>query len=803
MKCTIFLVLFSLLCSTINAQTIAVRDAATNDPISNVGVYLLQSGEGYTTDAKGEVKLDPLAAEETLRFSVLGYASKILTVEELESSYFIVRLEKSALKLDEIIVSANRWRQSSGNIPSKVITLSARDNALHNPQTAADLLNVSGKVFIQKSQQGGGSPMIRGFATNRLIYAVDGVRMNTAIFRGGNIQNVINLDPFATESTEVVFGPASVNYGSDAIGGVMSFQTLPPSLSTDNQTQVEGTLVGRLSSANNERTGHFDINIGGKKWAFLSSVSYWDYDHLRQGSHGPDDYLKETYADRIDGRDTVLQSSDPRLQIPSAYSQLNLMQKVLYKPNENWEFNYGFHYSETSSYGRYDRHNRMRNGTLRYAVWNYGPQQWMMNHFSLAHKREKGWYDELNLSLAHQFFEESRIDRNFRSTRLRNRVENVHAYSLNLDLKKQLNQKHALFYGLEAVHNDIQSSGQITDIESGLQMKGPSRYPESGWTSLAAYINEQWQLTPKFSIQSGLRYNHFLLNADFTSNQDFYPFPFETAEINSGALTGSIGSVYRPTDHWVFKLNLGTAFRSPNVDDIGKVFDSEPGSVVVPNPNLQAEYAYNADIGIARIIGDRVKLDLTAYYTRLQNAHVRRDFQLNGRDSILFDGQLSKVQALQNAAKANVFGIQAGIEIHIFDSWRISSDLNYQRGREETDDGEISPSRHAPPLFGVSRIRYQKERFTLELNSQYQGQYDHDQLSLSERSKEEIYALDVDGNTFAPSWYTLNFKARFHILDYFSLSAGIENITDQRYRPYSSGISGAGRNFILSGKLDF
>src|SRR5690606_22275722 len=98
------------------------------------------------------------------------------------------------------------------------------------PQTAADMLAGSGEVFVQKSQLGGGSPMIRGFATNRLLYAVDGVRMNTAIFRAGNLQNVINLDPFATESVEVIFGPGSVMYGRDAIGGVMSFQTLMPRL---------------------------------------------------------------------------------------------------------------------------------------------------------------------------------------------------------------------------------------------------------------------------------------------------------------------------------------------------------------------------------------------------------------------------------------------------------------------------------------------------------------------------------------------------------------------------------------------
>src|SRR5690606_22392978 len=252
--------------------------------------------------------------------------------------------------------------------------------------TAADLLSLSGKVYIQKSQQGGGSPMIRGFSTNRLLYTVDGVRMNTAIFRGGNLQNVINLDPFATESTEVLFGPGTVIYGSDAIGGVMSFTTIKPQLSLSDKTLVSGKAVTRYSSANNEKTGHFDVNVGWKKWALVTSISSWDYDHLRQGSHGPDDYIKPVYVQRQDSTDVIINQDDPLLQIPSAYSQINMMQKVRFKPNELWDLEYGFHFSETSPYGRYDRNTRYRNGTLRYAEWSYGPQKWMMNNLSVNHK---------------------------------------------------------------------------------------------------------------------------------------------------------------------------------------------------------------------------------------------------------------------------------------------------------------------------------------------------------------------------------------------------------------------------------
>ena len=186
--------------------------------------------------------------------------------------------------------------------------------------------------------------MIRGFATNRLLYVVDGVRMNTAIFRGGNIQNVINLDPFAMEHAEVLFGPGSVIYGSDAVGGVMSFNTLTPKFSLDENASISGNAITRYSSANNESTGHLDLNVGWKKWAISTSISAWDYDHLRQGSNGPDDYLKPFYVKRINEEDMVIPLEDGGLrQIPSAYSQLNLMQKVRFKPSQAWDFQYGFH----------------------------------------------------------------------------------------------------------------------------------------------------------------------------------------------------------------------------------------------------------------------------------------------------------------------------------------------------------------------------------------------------------------------------------------------------------------------------
>ena len=477
------------------------------------------------------------------------------------------------------------------------------------------------------------------------------------------------------------------------------------------------------------------------------------------------------------------------------------MQKIRFKPNESWDFNYGFHFSQTSDYGRYDRHTRYRNGQPRYAEWNYGPQLWQMNLLSATNTSKNAAYDQLAVRLAQQRFEESRIDRSLNGDTRSIREERVDAYSLNLDFTKIIDPKHRIFYGAEYVLNDVASSGTDEDISTGVSAEGPSRYPQATWQSLGIYINDEFKVAERTSVQAGIRYSQFLIDAEFDTT--FYPFPFTTASINQGALTGSLGAVFRPTSTLVINANLGTAFRAPNVDDLGKVFDSEPGAVTVPNPNLKAEYAYNADLGFTKIIGEHVKVDMTGYYTLLENALVRRNDLLGGQDSILYDGELSQVLSIQNAAMAKVYGLQAGLEVKFPAGLTLMSDINFQKGEEELDDGTTSPSRHAAPLFGISRLRYKNGSLIVELNSQYQGERSFDELAAEEQGKDEIYAKDENGNNYSPAWYTLNLKSSYQFAQAVTLNLGLENITDQRYRPYSSGISGAGRNLVVSLRWDF
>lgn len=783
------------------AQVITIKDLETLQPLEMVTLSSSQPEAFATTNARGQVDIAPFSGAKVIQIRFIGYKTESLSYEQLLQRGPDIYLQPSNISLDQVVVSATRWNQPIRNIPSKLTSISARDVALQNPQTAADLLGTSGEVFIQKSQQGGGSPMIRGFSTNRLLIAVDGVRMNTAIFRSGNLQNVISLDPFAVENTEVLFGPGSVIYGSDAIGGVMSFQTLDPELSLDDKMLVHGNALMRYSSANNERTAHFDVQVGWKKWALVTSFSHFDYGDLRMGKNGPDDYLRPFYVQRQDSQDVVIANPDPLVQRPTGYQQTNLMQKVRFRPNDHWDFTYAFHYSTTTDNPRYDRLIRTRNGVPRSAEWSYGPQTWQMNHFTATHSQSNKLYDQLTLRLAHQWFEESRYDRDFGDVIRYERIESVDALSANIDFTKAWGNRHRMYYGLEGVYNDISSTGLDRNILTNEAVAGPSRYPESDWQSYAVYATYQYDLSETVLLQAGARYNQFALNATFDTT--FYPFPFTSANISNGALTGSAGLVVRPSDNWVMSANVSTGFRAPNIDDVGKVFDSEPGSVVIPNPDLQAEYAYNAEVALARVFGETVKVDVTGFYTLLDNALVRRDFNLNGMDSIPYDGELSQVQAIQNAAVATVYGVQAGLEVKLPEGFSVSGRINWQAGEEELDNGEVSASRHVAPLFGVVRLQYSTRQLRMECNLQYNGEIAYDNLNIGEQGKPYLYASDESGNPYSPAWYTLNFKALYQLNEQLAISGGVENITDQRYRPYSSGIAGAGRNVVVSLRANF
>lgn len=226
------------------------------------------------------------------------------------ASSLSAKTDSLKLELEEVTISVEKFPSSRSQSVQKLVTIPLKEISWTLPGNSADLLEKSGQVFIQRSQGGGGSAQIRGFEASRVLLVVDGVRMNTAISRSGHLQNLITVSPHLLEKVDILYGPSSTLYGSDALGGVIHLQTRDPRL-TDSEGEIHrsGTLHLQYASANQEKTIHVQGELGTSRWGFLSALSYSDFGDLRQGKNQNPYYdtlwLRSHYVEEVGGVDQV------------------------------------------------------------------------------------------------------------------------------------------------------------------------------------------------------------------------------------------------------------------------------------------------------------------------------------------------------------------------------------------------------------------------------------------------------------------------------------------------------------------
>lgn len=774
------------------AQNALVVDDATGKPIIDVFIYHENKEDVSYTDEKGIADISSFPKglvffqHPSFHQQSIAYLGNDLRVS----------LKEKIMSFNEVVISANKWEQEEENVSQQIMTVSKKTIQFQNPQTSADLLAGSGQVFVQKSQLGGGSPKIRGFAANSVLLVVDGVRMNNAIFRSGNLQNVINIDPNALESSEVIFGPGSVIYGSDALGGVMDFHTIEPQWSTDAVTDISGNAMARYSTAANERTGHLDVSVARQKFTFFHSSSFTAFDDLRAGGHRSGGYEgefeREFYVERINGQDQLVRNDDINVQKFSGYDLFNSISKAKFRLSPNTDISYGFYYSTTSDIPRYDNLTETLwtdTDSLAAAEWYYGPQKWQMHNLKLNFYESNALFDQARVTLAYQRFEESRNDRDFGDDRLRTRTEIVDMYSAALDFDKEFARSN-LYYGMDFYHNDIASDAYRRNIETGAFSETSSRYPDGGsdFTSFAVYGSYVNELTEQVTFNSGIRFNSISLKANTTDDRALANNSAEL-DLQNSALNGSLGLAINLNEVNKISYNISTGFRSPNVDDVGKVFDVGT-SVVVPNPSLTPEYSLSYELAYQRKT-ERSLFKVVAFHSRLFDAIIDGPYTLNGSSTASIDGETLDVFAKVNTGDAEIYGGSMIFRAEVADNWAVSKTISYTGGRDITND---EPLRHTTPIFGKATVTFQEKKLRSEFYIEYNSDRDADAIPSSEIDRKS-YLYTASGS---PGWYTLNLKSSYQISEHVNLNAGIENILDKHYRPYSSGISAPGRNFIVA-----
>jgi hemoglobin/transferrin/lactoferrin receptor protein len=821
MKLIIFLIVFFTSFVSFG-QKVTIFDKDTGKIVRNIAIFNKSKTKSTTSNNIGVADISSFGKDEIIIFSHLSYAKFSIKKSLLERQKFIVYLAKESEQLDEVVLSVFKSDEKLKRIAEQIAVVSLKDIQKISPQTSADLLASIPGIKVQKSQSGGGSPVLRGMESNRVLLVVDGVRMNNAIYRKGHLQNSITIAPNLLEKTEVIFGPSSVVYGSDALGGVIHYYTRTPKLSQENS--VKSSFFSRYSSVNQEITTNFSAELSFANWASFTSVSYSDFGDLKIGknrSHNFPDWGKVFYfSENLNGnyKANPTINSNPELLRNTGYNQTDLLQKFFVPLSKNTDLKINIQYSKSSDIPRFDRLAELKDdsdtSTLKFAEWYYGPQERLLISSQVLINPNKNWINKGVFTAAYQNIKESRVQRKFGSLDRSHREEDVNVFSINGDFSVPLtsDKSRKLSYGFELVYNDVNSNsyGKTLNIVNNIidgfsgDFNVQSRYPDGGsnYTSSAFYLDYRQDISRKSTLNSGIRFTNTQLNAKWI-DETFIVLPDNNISSNNSAVTATVGYVYKPNNNWQLNSVLSSGFRSPNIDDVGRVREKN-GNVTVPNILVKPEFAYNAEIGIQKYFNNKkFRIGFNTYYTLLDNYIIRDSFIINGSNQVLFDGELGNAVANQNRGTAYITGFTASYLGKVSKNWTTSGFITYTKGR--TNDTEEAMS-SIPPLFGQFEVNYKNNKIELGADFRFNSKKNIKDYNFAEGidNIEETPIInptassDVDKYFGSPSWNTIGINGKYIINYNLSVQARITNLFDKHYKEFASGISAPGRNLSVS-----
>ena len=755
-------------------------------PVPFATVMNTRTGQAAVADAQGVVWVPVWGINDTLQFQSMGFEAVKLVPGV--SPLRVVELQATTVEIEEVVVQSNAVASGAVSMATMVPLdrLVAKSPAL-TVETTGDLLEATGQVHLQMSQQGGISPVLRGFEANRVLLVVDGVRMNNAIYRAGHLQNASTVDPFAVAQTQVIMGPSSVLYGSDALGGVVHFVTHHPKFHAAG-LRVKGKVVGQGSTVNQGWTGHGQINVQAPKWGAVTQVSRRAFGDLRMGSwraHGDSSWGRvPLLVGRIGGRDTLVTNSDPDVQAPTGYTQWDLQQRVRSRIGQNL-VDVNVQHSTSSDVPRFDVYNDEVKGAPKWAEWNYGPQKRTLVAGTLSRTlRGFSWQTVASF----QSIEESRIRRRFGQDERITQQESVDVWGLTSVLRGQ-RQEVAWEAGLDGQWNDVGSVAFAENIVTGESRSDLTRYADGGATMATwggfGSARRSWH---RHTVRVGARYSHAAVRATFLDSTwlDLSDRQFDQSK---GALTGSASwsAEWSPRVQTLTAISSG--FRHPNVDDLGKVREKN-GFVLVPNAQLRPEHLYTAEQGLTwslRPNSDVLVAQVAAFGSLWTDAIVQADATLAGDTVLVVDGDTARIQMNQNVARAWVRGVRLEMSGRLWPKTTCRAVVNWTRGTS-LDDAQM-PLSHIPPTFGVVEVSRRGDVARWSTSCRY-----------AFRKRAEDFGPGSTDNlqealpTGTPGWATWNVEGAVRLTDALEIRLAGLNLLDLHYRTFSSGLSAPGRN---------
>ena len=766
-------------------------------PIPFAVVFNKNSGQSVMTDVSGNATVLRTSMSDTLVFRSIGFMDMVVYPGDPVPQK--IRMVEDLISLETAeVVSQGLVGAQDASLSMRVermASIARTVEPLEVPQNSAELLWATGSVMVQQSQQGGGSPILRGFEANRILLVVDGVRMNNAIYRSGHLQNAITIDPQVLERTDVLLGPNSILFGSDALGGVIHYHTRTPKLGVRN-FGVRSSMAFR--TPNSSWTGHVDVEVSRPGWASLTSVSRSDYGDLRMGRwrrHGDATWgLDSLYAERVNGVDSMLVNTSPEIQKGSGYQQTDLLQKFRIQAGPG-VVDLNFQYSTSTNVPRYDVSGDWSNGQLKWAEWDYGPQRRALGSAKYARQLQR-WDVSWESQVAIQRIEESRIKRRFGDDWLETQTETVQVLNGYSTFHKRWYSGLNITGGVSASWDAVTSVAQQTHVMDADSIQPAlTRYPNggSGLTTQGIFATAQWPWR-QHRLAAGIRWSQSQLNAQFNPNSSFV-LPFDALNMKNGALTGGVSSQWMSMGAWSAMSSLSTGFRNPNVDDVGKVRE-KGGFVLLPNDSLKPEYLTSLEQGVTWNLQNRNVLSctLTGFASFLDDAIVPQNVTLDGASMFWIDGDSAQIQTHVNADQALIVGGRFEIKSQLTEKCGFEGAVNWTRGRQEAKGDETTrPMAHIPPVFGRVALDYEHRWFSVEGHVLFSAK-----KQIADFGDYATDNLDLMLPSGAPSWWSFNVESEVQLHPALKLRLGMRNVFDLHYRVFASGISAAGRGFYTS-----
>ncbi|NIR72544.1 TonB-dependent receptor [candidate division KSB1 bacterium] len=762
-----------------------VVDKNEERPLPNVQIYVESVSRGDVTDSEGKFVIDRLPpGVYDLTLQLQGYKTiqkKGISLSADEIVDIHAAMDLDIIELEHLVVTATRRRESAYEIPQLVSIIGAKKIQERSKRETPELLREEVGVVVQKTNQGGGSPIIRGLKANKLLFLVDGIRLNNATYRGGNIQYLNTVDSGALERIEVVHGPNSVLYGSDALGGVINVITRKPKLSPGDSHRFRASVSASLSTADNTQSTQVDLITSNSRWGWLLEGSFKKFGDIRRGENGGETLMRRL---RNDSRtDRVLKKT----QSPNGYDAYALNSKARLKISEFQELTLSYQLDRQLGVPRYDVVEALQD-----SIREFDPQERDLVYLTYSNQHASRFFNAATITLSFHRQFERRIRQRFGSRiRTTDRIRTL-TPGFQLQFTKVVANKHHLVYGAEFYYDKVATSSFERNTETGARSNRTPVFPDgSSFSNFGVYVRDAFELDPRWHLNVGGRFSVFNLKAPFETVPES-SVNFGTVEQSSTSLTGSLGSQFYISDAVSFVTNIAQGFRTPNLDDVSKLGPGKGSSFFdVPNPDLVPEKSISLDGGF-KIYSGELRANVIGFYNSINDLLVRRPAEFNDSPFVIEESDTLLVFRKENAGKAFTTGFTLNTECNFRPNWLLFGNLSYTFGKNVS---QSEPLTGVPPFNGLFGMRWNAGKYWIEMNTRFAAE----QTRLAAEDKEDLRI--PEGGT--PGWYTLNLRSGWQLFDAVSIKFAVNNLLDRNYREHLSGFNAPGRNFIFGAHLRY